>query len=190
MESVIIIASKLILLQVETNAGSIFRIGVTQMKKVVTIVAVLTVFLGSVWAKDAPTKDIVETAVAAGQFNTLVKALQAAGLVDTLNGTGPFTVFAPTDAAFAKLPAGTLENLLKPENQEKLKAILLYHVVAGDVTSKQVVKLHSAKTVGGQELTINTMGGKVMVDDATVVKAGVMATNGVIHVIDAVLLPQ
>lgn len=159
------------------------------MKKVVMMVVVPAVFLASVWAKDAPTKDIVETAVAAGQFNTLVKAIQAAGLVDTLNGTGPFTVFAPTDAAFAKLPAGTVENLLKPENQEKLKAILLYHVVAGDVTSKQVVKLQSAKTVGGQELMIKTAGGKVMVNDATVVKPDVMATNGVIHVIDTVLLP-
>ena len=159
------------------------------MKKVMMMFAVLTVVCASVWAKDAPTKDIVDTAVAAGQFNTLVKAVQAAGLVETLKGTGPFTVFAPTDAAFAKLPAGTLENLLKPENQEKLKAILLYHVVAGEVTSKQVVKLHSAKTVGGQDLTIKTAGGKVMVNDATVIKADVMATNGVIHVIDTVLLP-
>jgi uncharacterized surface protein with fasciclin (FAS1) repeats len=159
------------------------------MKKVMMILTVLTAICGSVWAKDAPTKDIVDTAVAAGQFNTLVKAVQAAGLVDTLKGTGPFTVFAPTDAAFAKLPAGTLENLLKPENQEKLKAILLYHVVAGEVTSKQVIKLHSVKTVGGQELTIKTMDGKVMVNDATVVTPDVMATNGVIHVIDAVLLP-
>lgn len=161
------------------------------MKRALTLIALLiTISSISVWAADQkPAKDIVDTAVAAGQFNTLVKAVQAADLVGTLKGAGPFTVFAPTDAAFAKLPAGTLDELLKPENKEKLKAILLYHVVAGEVTAKQVVKLHSAKTVGGQELRIKTVGGKVMVNDATVIKPDVMATNGVIHVIDAVLLP-
>ena len=161
------------------------------MKRALTLLALLIAISGvSVRAADQkPSKDIIETAVAAGQFDTLVKAVQAADLVDTLKGAGPFTVFAPTDTAFAKLPAGTLEGLLKPENKEKLKAILLYHVVAGEVTAKQVVKLHSAKTVGGQELRIKTTGGKVTVNDATMLKADVMATNGVIHVIDTVLLP-
>ncbi len=135
-------------------------------------------------------KDIVDTAVAAGSFKTLAAALQAAGLVDTLKGKGPFTVFAPTDEAFAKLPAGTVEELLKPENKEKLKAILLYHVVAGKVTSKEVVKLHSAKTVNGQSVTIAVKDGNVLVNSATVVKADVEASNGVIHVIDSVLLPK
>lgn len=135
-------------------------------------------------------KDIVDTAVAAGSFKTLAAALQAAGLVDTLKGQGLFTVFAPTDEAFAKLPVGTVEELLKPENKEKLKAILLYHVVAGKVTSKQMVKLHSAKTVNGQTVTIAVKGGKVLINNATVVKADVEASNGVIHVIDTVLLPK
>ena len=135
-------------------------------------------------------KDIVDTAVAAGTFNTLATALQAAGLADTLKGKGPFTVFAPTDEAFSKLPAGTVESLLKPENKEKLKAILLYHVVSGDVTAAQVVKLSSAKTINGQDLKLTVNDGTVMVNDATVVKADVLASNGVIHVIDTVLLPK
>jgi uncharacterized surface protein with fasciclin (FAS1) repeats len=132
-------------------------------------------------------KDIVDTAVSAGQFNTLAKALTEAGLVETLKGTGPFTVFAPTDEAFAKLPAGTLEALLK--DKAKLTAVLTYHVVAGKVIAADVVKLHSAKTVQGQNVTISTMSG-VMVNDAHVVKADVMASNGVIHVIDKVILPN
>jgi uncharacterized surface protein with fasciclin (FAS1) repeats len=139
---------------------------------------------------DKGAKDIVDTAVAAGQFNTLAKALQAAGLVDTLKGKGPFTVFAPTDDAFAKLPPGTLDDLLKPENKEKLQAILLYHVVPGKVTAAQVKKMKSAKTVNGQEVTVSARGGAVKVNDATVIKADVMASNGVIHVIDSVLLPK
>ena len=134
-------------------------------------------------------KDIVDTAVAAGTFNTLATALQAAGLAETLKGKGPFTVFAPTDEAFSKLPSGTLESLLKPENKEKLKAILLYHVVSGDVTAAQVMKLSSAKTVNGQDLKLKVSDGTVMVNDAKVVKADVLASNGVIHVIDTVLLP-
>jgi uncharacterized surface protein with fasciclin (FAS1) repeats len=138
----------------------------------------------------AQNKDIVDTAVSNGSFKTLAAALQAAGLVETLKGDGPFTVFAPTDEAFAKLPAGTVENLLKPENREKLKAVLTYHVVPGKVTAAQVTKLKSAKTVQGSEVTITASGGKVKVDDATVVKADVMASNGVIHVIDTVILPQ
>ena len=118
-------------------------------------------------------KDIIDTAVAAGNFHTLATALQAAGLADTLKGKGPFTVFAPTDEAFSKLPAGTVESLLKPENKEKLKAILLYHVVSGDVTATQVMKLSSAKTVNGQDLKLTINDGTVMVNDATVVKADV-----------------
>jgi len=151
------------------------------------LVAALTLSLP---ATAAANKDIVDTAVAGGQFNTLAKALQAAGLVDTLKGPGPFTVFAPTDEAFAKLPAGTLDDLLKPENKEKLVAILTYHVVPGRVTAKQVVKLHDAKTVNGKEVKIMTEGGKVMVDNANVVKTDIECSNGVIHVIDTVLLPQ
>jgi uncharacterized surface protein with fasciclin (FAS1) repeats len=135
-------------------------------------------------------KDIVDTAVAAGSFKTLVAAIQAAGLVETLKGKGPFTVFAPTDEAFAKLPAGTLDNLLKPENKGKLKAILTYHVVPGKVMAKDVVNLKEAKTVNGQMLTITVKDGKVMVDKANVVKTDVAAGNGVIHVIDAVVLPK
>ena len=138
----------------------------------------------------AQEQDIVDTAVAAGSFKTLAKALQAAGLVDTLKGKGPFTVFAPTDEAFAKLPAGTLESLLKPENKQKLTEILTYHVVAGKVTAAQAMKVNSAKTVNGKQLKISTSGGTVMVDDAKVGKADVMASNGVIHVIDSVILPK
>ncbi len=120
--------------------------------------------------KPVPSKDIVDTAVAAGSFKTLATALQAAGLVDTLKGKGPFTVFAPTDEAFAKLPAGTLEDLLKPENKEKLTAILTYHVVPGRVLAAQVIKMNSAKTVNGQSVSISTNGGTVMVDNAKIVR--------------------
>lgn len=135
-------------------------------------------------------KDIVDTAVAAGSFNTLAAALKAADLVETLKGTGPFTVFAPTDEAFAKLPAGTLDDLLKPENKAKLKGILTYHVISGKVMAADVVKLKSAKTVNGQNLTIVVKDGTVMVDKAKVTKTDIMCTNGVIHVIDAVVLPK
>lgn len=136
-------------------------------------------------------KDIVDTAVAAGSFNTLAKALEAAGLIDALKSKGKFTVFAPTDEAFAKLPAGTIETLLKPENKEKLKAILLYHVVKGYVPAKTVVTLNGkmVKTLQGGELTISTEGG-VKVNDSNVIKTDVEASNGVIHVIDTVLLPK
>jgi uncharacterized surface protein with fasciclin (FAS1) repeats len=133
-------------------------------------------------------KDIVDTAVAAGSFKTLATALQAAGLIETLKGKGPFTVFAPTDEAFAKLPAGTVEALLK--DKEKLTKILLYHVVSGNVMAKDVVKLKSAKTVQGSEVKISAKGGKVMVDNANVVKTDIAASNGVIHVIDSVILPK
>jgi uncharacterized surface protein with fasciclin (FAS1) repeats len=135
-------------------------------------------------------KDIVDTAVAAGSFQTLAKALQAADLVNTLKEPGPFTVFAPTDEAFAKLPAGTLDDLLKPENKDKLRAILTYHVVSGEVPSAKVVTLSSAKTVNGQEVKITAVGDKIMVNNAHVVKADIPASNGVIHVIDTVILPN
>jgi uncharacterized surface protein with fasciclin (FAS1) repeats len=137
-----------------------------------------------------PAQDIVDTAVAAGSFKTLVAAVQAAGLVDTLKGAGPFTVFAPTDEAFAKLPPGTVEDLLKPENKAKLAAILTYHVVAGKVMAKEAMKLHEAKTVNGEELTIKTSMGSVTINDAKVVKTDIVCSNGVIHVIDTVLLPK
>ncbi|MFI5070668.1 MAG: fasciclin domain-containing protein [Terriglobales bacterium] len=140
--------------------------------------------------KASSNKDIVDTAVAAGSFKTLAAALQAAGLVDTLKSKGPFTVFAPTDAAFAKLPAGTVEELLKPESKEKLVAILTYHVVPGKVLAADVTKLDSAKTVNGQALAINARGGGVMVDNAKVVKTDILCSNGVIHVIDSVLMPK
>ncbi len=133
--------------------------------------------------------DIVDTAVAAGQFNTLAAAVTAAGLVETLKGPGPFTVFAPTDDAFAKLPAGTVDMLLKPENKDKLVAVLTYHVVPGKVMAADVVKLKEAKTVNGAPVAIMVNGDTVMINDATVVKADVEASNGVIHVIDKVILP-
>ena len=133
--------------------------------------------------------DIVAVASSAGSFKTLVAAVKAAGLVETLQGKGPFTVFAPTDDAFAKLPAGTVENLLKPENKEKLVAILTYHVVPGKVMAADV-KTMKAKTVNGQELSIKVEDGNVTVDKAKVVKTDVAASNGVIHVIDSVLLPK
>jgi uncharacterized surface protein with fasciclin (FAS1) repeats len=137
----------------------------------------------------AAAADIVDTAVA-GKFNTLVAAVKAAGLVDTLKGPGPFTVFAPTDEAFAKLPSGTLESLLKPENKTKLQKILTYHVVQGKLTSKDVAKLGSATTVEGSKISIKTANGRVMVNDARVTQTDIMASNGVIHVIDKVILPQ
>jgi uncharacterized surface protein with fasciclin (FAS1) repeats len=137
----------------------------------------------------AADKDIVDTAVAAGQFKTLAAALTAAGLVDTLKGPGPFTVFAPTDAAFAALPAGTVDTLLKPENKAKLTAILTYHVVAGKVMAADVVKLKDAKTVNGAMVAVKVDGGNVMINNAKVTTADIGASNGVIHVIDTVLLP-
>jgi len=140
-------------------------------------------------AQAAP-KDIVDTTVAAGSFKTLAAALKAAGLIDTLKSAGPFTVFAPTDDAFAKLPAGTVDNLLKPENKDQLIKVLTYHVVSGKVMAADVVKLTSAKTIEGEELTVKSADGKVMINNATVTKADIAASNGVIHVIDTVLLPK
>jgi uncharacterized surface protein with fasciclin (FAS1) repeats len=140
--------------------------------------------------RPAAASDIVDTAVSAGSFKTLVAAVKAAGLVETLKGKGPFTVFAPTDEAFAKLPEGTVANLLKPENKDQLISVLTYHVVPGKVMAADVVKLKSAKTVQGQEVAIKVEDGKVMVDGAQVVKTDIGCSNGVIHVIDSVILPK
>lgn len=150
------------------------------------VAGVIAATIASVAAHAA---DIVDTAAAA-KFNTLVAAVKAAGLVDTLKGPGPFTVFAPTDEAFARLPAGTLETLLKPENRARLQSILTYHVVPGRVMAKDVLKLHSAKSVEGRNIAIQTMNGGVMVDNAHVTKTDIETSNGVIHVIDAVMLPK
>ncbi|MCS6818267.1 MAG: fasciclin domain-containing protein [Blastocatellia bacterium] len=138
----------------------------------------------------ATSKDIVDTAVEAGTFKSLATALKAAGLVETLKGRGPFTVFAPNDEAFAKLPPGTLDDLLKPENKSRLTKILTYHVVAGKLMAADVVKLRSVKTLSGDELQIQSMQGRVIVGGARVIKTDIVASNGVIHVIDTVLLPK
>jgi len=159
------------------------------MKKLYMAVAAMVLMSISAFASHTR-QDIVDTAVQAGSFNTLAKALKAADLVDTLKGPGPFTVFAPTDQAFAKLPPGTLEVLLKPENKEQLRSILTYHVVPGRVTAADVMKITSAKTVNGQELRISVLRGVVGVNDAKVAKADIAASNGIIHVIDGVILPK
>jgi uncharacterized surface protein with fasciclin (FAS1) repeats len=155
------------------------------MTKKLLAVAAAALFSLSVSAKD---QNIVEIAAGNPDFSTLVAAVKAAGLAETLSGTGPFTVFAPTNAAFAKLPAGTVENLLKPENKDQLTAILTYHVVAGEVMAADVVKLSSANTVNGKAVTIDTSNG-VKINDATVTATDIDASNGVIHVIDTVILP-
>ena len=161
------------------------------MKKLVTKINTLLVaaafILLSTNSIAGAKKDIVDTAVAAGSFNTLATALTEAGLVDTLKGEGPFTVFAPTDEAFAKIPADQLKAILA--DKDKLTAILTYHVVAGKVLAADVVKLKSAKTVQGSDVSISTEGG-VKVDNANVVKTDIMASNGVIHVIDTVIIPK
>ena len=133
--------------------------------------------------------DIVDTAASAGNFSTLVTAIKAADLVDTLKGSGPFTVFAPTNDAFAKLPHGTLDDLLEPENKEKLASILTYHVVSGKVTAAEVVKLRSAKTVNGKDVHIRVKHGDVMINSSKVIKTDIDCSNGIIHVIDTVLMP-
>jgi uncharacterized surface protein with fasciclin (FAS1) repeats len=158
------------------------------MKKIIASFTSL-LMLASVLSA-APKKDIVDTAVGAGSFKTLVAAVKAAGLVDTLKGDGPFTVFAPTDDAFGKLPKSTLDSLLKPENKEKLAAILTYHVVPGKVKAKKAAKLDSAKTVNGAEIAIKPSGKSLMINNAKVVKADIITSNGIIHVIDTVLIPQ
>lgn len=160
------------------------------MNRIFGFLAVMAVLVGSAQVTQAQTKDIVSTAVEAGSFKTLAAALKAAGLVETLQSAGPFTVFAPTDEAFAKLPEGTVETLLKPENKDMLVGILTYHVVAGKVKAAQVVDLNGATTVNGQRAKIKVEGGNVMVDAATVVKTDIECTNGVIHVIDSVILPS
>lgn len=160
------------------------------MKTITTILALTVALMISVPAfSGSYKKDIVDTAVSAGSFNTLVAAVTAADLVDTLKSEGPFTVFAPTDEAFAKLPAGTVEGLLMPENKEKLQAILLYHVVPGKVMASDVVKLSSAKTANDMQLAIMVDGKTVKVNDAQVIQTDIMTSNGIIHVIDTVMLP-
>jgi uncharacterized surface protein with fasciclin (FAS1) repeats len=151
------------------------------------VVALVSTSTSGLRANEPEPKDIVDTAVAAGSFKTLARALDAAGLIETLKGNGPFTVFAPTDEAFAKLPAGTLDALLK--DKAKLTAVLTYHVVPGKVMAADVVKLKNAKTVQGQSITIDTAAG-VKVDGANVVKTDIVCSNGVIHVIDSVILPK
>jgi uncharacterized surface protein with fasciclin (FAS1) repeats len=157
---------------------------------IVILAALILAFGPAVPAARAQATNIVRTAIAAGSFTTLAQALAAADLVATLEGPGPFTVFAPTDEAFAKLPAGTLATLLKPENKAQLRRILTYHVVAGHVMAADVVKMHSAKAVSGDMLAITSGAGGVMVDNARVIKTDIAASNGVIHVIDAVLMPK
>ena len=160
------------------------------MKKL--LLAGMLVLSAVAFAQDTMNKTVVEIAAGNKDFSTLVAAVKAAGLVETLSGKGPFTVFAPTNEAFAKLPKGTVEELLKPENKEKLTAILTYHVVAGKVMAADAIKLDgkNAKTVNGQEIAIKVMDGKVKINDATVTAVDIVGSNGVIHVIDTVLLPK
>ncbi len=163
------------------------------MTKILALGLMMAVVVGlgpSAREARAQTKDIVDTAVAAGSFTTLAKALDAAGLVETLKGPGPFTVFAPTDEAFARLPAGTLDTLLEPANRARLRRILTYHVVAGRLTASDVGKMQTAKAVSGDTLRMAMSNGGVTVGDAHVVAVDIMASNGIIHVIDAVLLPE
>jgi uncharacterized surface protein with fasciclin (FAS1) repeats len=170
-----------------------FQMTITRIPLITALVLALTVGVATATAGRATTagprneKNLVQTAVAAGQFKTLASLLQKAGLAGTLEGKGPFTVFAPSDAAFAKVPKATLASLAK--NKGKLRAVLLYHVVKGKVTAAQAMKLHSAKTLEGKSVSIRVSGGKVIVGGATVVKANVLASNGVIHVINKVLIP-
>ena len=161
------------------------------LNKCFNIVAIAVIALSvSIGAASATSKNIVETAVQSGKFNTLVAALKAAGLVNTLNGKGPFTVFAPSDTAFSKLPAGTVDGLLKPENKAKLVSILAYHVIPGKIMSGDIAgKKISVKTVQGSEILVDAMYG-VKINDSNVVSADIAATNGVIHVIDKVLMPN
>ncbi len=165
------------------------------MKNKITTFLTLTMFtlissMAFAGENNKAKEDIIDTAVNAGSFTTLAAALEAAGLIDTLKGEGPFTVFAPTDEAFAKLPEGTVEDLLKPENKDKLTAILTYHVVQGAVYAKDVVKLDSATTLEGSQIDIFVEDGKVILnDESQVIQADIKASNGVIHVIDSVLIP-
>ena len=155
-----------------------------------TLLVAIALVSAPVLAGSYAKKDIVDTAVDAGSFNPLVAAVQAAGLVDALKADGPYTVFAPTDEAFAKLPAGTVDNLLKPENIEQLRAVLTYHVVPGKIMAKDVTKMSNGTTLQGESLSFEVKDGKVMVDNAQVIKADIATSNGVIHVIDTVVLPK
>ena len=157
------------------------------IKSLACVLAVASISAGSLSA--AEKKDIVDTAVAAGSFKTLTAALGAAGLVETLKGDGPFTVFAPTDEAFAKLPAGTVETLLKPENKAKLVDILTYHVVAGEVSAKAAMKMTKATALNKKDLALEVKDGSLYLNESKVVTADIAASNGVIHVIDTVLMP-
>jgi uncharacterized surface protein with fasciclin (FAS1) repeats len=157
-------------------------------KKLFAVSLIALPLMGVAAIAGSAQKDIVDTAVQAGSFNTLAKALQAADLVSTLKGNGPYTVFAPTDEAFAKLPEGALQNLL--DNPEQLKKVLLLHVVPGKVMAADVMKMDSAKTAEGSDLSIEVRSNKVMVNDSTVTKTDIVASNGVIHVIDSVILPN
>ena len=162
------------------------------MKNIVRnfVFVVMATVLSTSAVAQSPSKDIVDTAVGAGKFKTLVAAVKAAELVDVLKGDGPFTVFAPTDEAFKKVPEAALKDLLKPENKKKLQSILTFHVVSGKVMAADVVKLSKAKTVQGQEVKIETKDGNVMVNGAKVVKTDIACKNGVIHVIDTVIMPK
>ena len=161
---------------------------ITKLK--IALFSVATVMAPSIHAgSGASNKDVVTVASDAGSFSTLVAAVKAAGLAETLKGSGPFTVFAPTDEAFAKLPAGTVENLLKPENKAKLAAILTYHVVPGKVMAADV-KTMSVKTVNGQSVDLKVAGSSATIDGASIVKTDIPASNGVIHVIDSVIMPE
>ena len=176
-----------------TPTDAFFIQGIHMFKSLVSTTltaAALTLAVSTQLPLYAQSRTIVATAVAAGSFKTLAKALAAADLVTTLEGPGPFTVFAPTDEAFAKLPPGTVESLLKPENKEKLRRVLTYHVVSGKVMAADVVKVQTAKAVSGDTITVKAHGGAVHVDAAQVTKADIAASNGVIHVIDAVMLPK
>jgi uncharacterized surface protein with fasciclin (FAS1) repeats len=155
----------------------------------ILLLSVPALALAGNYTHSKASKDIVETASSAGSFSTLVKALQAADLVETLKGSGPFTVFAPTDEAFANLPEGTVDDLLKPENKEKLQAVLTYHVVPGKVMAEDAVNLTSAKTVNGKDFKITKSGDDLMIDNAKVIKTDIIASNGIIHVIDQVIIP-
>ena len=156
----------------------------------VALIAATASFSATDVKADTAGKTLVEIAAGAEDFSTLVAAVKAAGLVDVLSSKGPFTVFAPTNEAFAKLPEGTVESLLKPENKDKLIAVLKYHVVPGKVMAKDVVKVDSAKTAQGSSVTVTVEGKTVKVDNATVVKTDIEASNGVIHVIDTVIIPE
>jgi len=178
----------------QQSTESLFNRKVTRMRNAMTSTLALAAALligsatpASAQYNDMNEKNIVETAVEAGSFTTLATALEAAGLVETLANGGPFTVFAPTDEAFAKLPEGTLDALL--QDKERLAAILTYHVVPGEVTAEQVVGIDSAETVNGREISITVVDGNVMINDATVTQTDIKASNGIIHVIDSVILP-